>query len=59
VTVGGVPGLVKYAGAVPSTVAGLTQINVELGAGTPSGAQPVVAIIGSVSSQANVTAVIR
>ncbi len=51
VTIGGVPGVVKYAGAAPGSVAGLTQINVEVPAGAASGlALPVVIKIGNYSS---------
>ncbi|HEY1497382.1 MAG TPA: IPT/TIG domain-containing protein, partial [Candidatus Solibacter sp.] len=51
VTVGGVNAVVKFAGASPGSVTGLTQINVEVPAGAaPSLALPVVIKIGDFSS---------
>ena len=56
VTIGGVNALVTYAGAVPGSVAGLTQINVEVPQGVaPGNGIPVVVKIGSASSTAAVT----
>ncbi len=49
VTVGGVPATVQFAG-IPSGVAGVTQINFTVPAKAPSGPQPVVVTVGTVSS---------
>ncbi|HVW85071.1 MAG TPA: hypothetical protein VHB50_10345 [Bryobacteraceae bacterium] len=52
VTVGGLPAVVNYAGAAPTLVAGLMQLNVQIPSGVvPSTAVPVVVQIGGVSSQ--------
>jgi uncharacterized protein (TIGR03437 family) len=56
VTIGGVTAVVKYAGAAPASVAGLTQINVEVPAGVQSGrGLPVVIKIGNSSSSGAAT----
>jgi uncharacterized protein (TIGR03437 family) len=57
VTIGGVDAAagIAYAGAVPTLVAGIFQINVTVPAGVASGSQPVVVQVGSFSSQANLT----
>lgn len=60
VTIGGVNAAVKYAGAVPASVAGLTQINVEVPAGlTPSNAWPVIVKIGDFTSTAGATVAVK
>jgi uncharacterized protein (TIGR03437 family) len=60
VTIGGVNAAVKYAGAVPGTVAGLTQINVEVPAGlTPAIALPVIVKIGDFTSTGSVTVAVK
>jgi uncharacterized protein (TIGR03437 family) len=60
VTIGGVDAPVQYAGAVPGTVAGLTQINVKVPASlTPSLALPVVVKIGDISSSNGVTVAVK
>jgi uncharacterized protein (TIGR03437 family) len=56
VTVGGLPAVVSYAGAAPTSVAGLTQVNVQIPTGTPVGAAvPVTVQVNGVSAQAGVT----
>jgi uncharacterized protein (TIGR03437 family) len=56
VTIGGVNAAVKYAGAVPGAIAGLTQINAEVPAGlAPTSGAPVIVKIGEWSSTPNVT----
>jgi uncharacterized protein (TIGR03437 family) len=57
VTIGGVdatPGI-TYAGAAPTLVAGVFQIDVTVPMNVPAGAVPVVVSIGSASSQAGLT----
>ncbi len=58
-TVGGKPATVQFAGAVPGLVDGVDQLNIQLAADTPSGAQPVVITVGGVSSPAGVTLVVQ
>ena len=60
VTIDGVNAAVKYAGAAPSLVAGVTQINVEVPAGvTPGRALPVIVKIGENSSTGSVTVAVK
>ena len=60
VTIGGVNASVKYAGAAPGAVAGLTQINVEVPAGvTPALALPVIVKIGDFTSTGSVTVAVK
>jgi uncharacterized protein (TIGR03437 family) len=60
VTIGGVNASVKYAGAAPSAVAGVTQINVEVPAGlTPALALPVIVKIGDFTSTGSVTVAVK
>jgi uncharacterized protein (TIGR03437 family) len=60
VTIGGVNADVQYAGGVPGTIAGLTQINVKVpDALTPSLALPVVLKIGDFSSTNGVTVAVK
>jgi len=60
VTIGGVNAAVKYAGAAPGAVAGLTQINVEVPATvTPGIALPVVVTSGRFSSTGAVTVAVK
>jgi uncharacterized protein (TIGR03437 family) len=55
VFVGGVEAQVLYAGTSPGQVGALTQFNIQLGAGTPSGQQPVTLVVGGASSGAGAT----
>jgi uncharacterized protein (TIGR03437 family) len=60
VTIGGVNAAVKYAGAAPGAVAGLTQINVEVPAAlTPALALPVVVKIGNFFSTGSATVAVK
>jgi len=60
VTIGGVDAPVQYAGAVPGTIAGLTQINVKVPATlTPALALPVIVKIGNFSSTNGVTVAVK
>lgn len=59
VSVGGVPATVQYAGSAPGLVAGVLQVNVQLGPGTPSGAQPVVLNVDDVPSQDGLTVFVQ
>jgi uncharacterized protein (TIGR03437 family) len=60
VTIGGLNATVFYSGAVPGSIAGLTQINAYLPAGLSThGAVPVVVSIGNVPSQPGVTVAVQ
>jgi uncharacterized protein (TIGR03437 family) len=59
VTVGGAAAKVVYAGAIPTLVAGISQINAQIDPSTPSGLQNVVVNIRGSSSQANVTVAVK
>jgi uncharacterized protein (TIGR03437 family) len=60
VTIGGVNAVVKYAGAAPGAVAGLTQINVEVPAGISSAlALPVIVRIGDFTSTSSMTVAVK
>ena len=60
VTIGGVNATVQYAGAAPTLVAGLTQINVEVPATvTPGLALPVIVKIGENTSTGSVTVSVK
>ena len=60
VSIGGLNAAVKYAGAAPGAVAGLTQINVEVPAGlSPAIALPVIVKIGDFSSTGSVTVAVK
>ena len=51
-TINGVPAVIDYIGGVPTSVAGLFQMNVEIPTGVPAGTSiPVVVTIGGVVSQ--------
>ncbi len=53
VTVGGIPAVVQYAGAAPSEVAGVMQVNVQIPAGVqPGGYVPVVLQVGNAATTA-------
>jgi uncharacterized protein (TIGR03437 family) len=59
VTIGGLPATIQYAGAVPTLMPGLMQINAVLDPGVQAGAAvPVVVQIGNNSTQSNVTMVV-
>jgi uncharacterized protein (TIGR03437 family) len=54
-TIGDQPATVTFAGAAPSLVDGIGQLNIKVEDDTPSGAQPLVITIGGVSSPATAT----
>lgn len=56
VTIGGRPAIVNYAGATPTSVAGLTQVNAQIPLGTPAVAGvPVTVQVNGVPAQSGVT----
>ncbi|HKD09961.1 MAG TPA: IPT/TIG domain-containing protein [Bryobacteraceae bacterium] len=58
VTIGGLPAAVAYAGAAPTLVAGVMQVNVQIPSGVPSSnSVPVVVNVGGVASPAVTIAV--
>ena len=59
VTIGGRTADVLYAGAAPSLVAGLFQINVKIPEDVPAGNQEVIVTVGSAGSQAGLTVAVR
>jgi uncharacterized protein (TIGR03437 family) len=60
VQIGGLPATIQYAGAVPTLMPGLMQINAVLDLGVQSGdAVPVVVQIGKKSTQSTVTMVVQ
>ena len=54
VTVGNQPATVSFAGAAPTLVDGVDQINIQLSPATPSGPQPVVITMNGASSPSSV-----
>ena len=55
-TVGGQSAVVGYAGAAPTSVAGLMQVNVQIPAGVAAGSTvPVQVLVGGISAQTGVT----
>lgn len=58
-TVGGVAAKVTYSGGSPGSVAGLSQVNVAIPSGAPSGAAEVVLTIGGAASRAGVTVAVE
>jgi len=59
VTIGGQQAEILYAGAAPSMIAGVMQINVKVPAGSATGSVPVQVSVGGVESPATVTMVVR
>jgi uncharacterized protein (TIGR03437 family) len=59
VTIGGIAADVLYAGAAPTFVAGVMQMNVRVPAGLASGPQPVQLTVGNASSQQLITVAVR
>ena len=59
VTIGGRTADVVYAGAAPSLVAGLFQMNVKIPEDVPSGNLDVVVTVGSARSQTGLTVAVR
>lgn len=58
-TIGGIGAKVNYSGGSPGSVAGLSQVNVTIPAGAPSGADEVVLTIDGVASRAGVTVAVE
>ena len=59
VTVGGQPANVTFAGAAPTFVDGLNQLNIQLSGSTPAGVQPVIITVGNVSSPSTATIAVQ
>ncbi len=60
VTVGGQTAVVNYAGATPTSVAGLTQVNVQIPSGVAAGsAVPIAVTVGTVTAQSGVTIAVQ
>lgn len=59
VTIGGQKAVVSYAGATPTAVAGLTQVNVQIPAGVTGAAVPVALTVGGVAAQSGVTIAVQ
>jgi uncharacterized protein (TIGR03437 family) len=59
VDVGGIAAEVLYAGAAPTQVAGVLQVNVRIPAGVPSGDVPVRVLVGTAASQPGITVAIQ
>jgi uncharacterized protein (TIGR03437 family) len=59
VTIGGKPAEVLYAGAAPTTPAGLMQINARIPADTPSGDAAVDVMVGDTHSQPGITVAVK
>jgi trimeric autotransporter adhesin len=59
VSIGGINVTPEYAGAAPTLVAGVIQVNVKIPGSVPSGAVPVVLTVGNVSSQAGLTVAVQ
>lgn len=55
ILIGGQPATYSYAGGIDGVVQGIMQLNVQIPAGAPSGADPVVITIGNNSTQSGVT----
>jgi len=58
-TVGGVPGLVTFAGSAPGFVGGVNQMNILLSPTTPSGNQPLAITIGGQTSSNTATIAVK
>ncbi len=59
VTIGGQKAVVSYAGAAPTAVAGLTQVNVQIPTGVTGTAVPVALTVGGVAAQSGVTIAVQ
>jgi len=59
VNIGGLAAEVLYAGAAPTLVAGVMQVNVRIPANAPSGDVPVDVAVGSAHSQPGVTVAVK
>jgi uncharacterized protein (TIGR03437 family) len=59
VLVGGVDALVLYAGPAPGLIAGLTQINLRIPTGAPSGLASLLVLAGDNASQPGVSLAVQ
>lgn len=59
VAIGGLPADILYAGAVPSQVAGVLQVNVRIPAAVTTGMQPVVLTVGTTASAQSLTVAVQ
>jgi len=59
VTIGGIDAEIQYAGAAPTLVAGVLQVNAHIPAGVPSGNVPAVITMGDTSSQTTITVAVK
>ena len=57
--VGGVQADVTYAGTSPGQIGALTQFNIELSPGTPSGQQPIKLVVNGVESKQKATIAVK
>jgi uncharacterized protein (TIGR03437 family) len=55
VAIGGASATIKYAGASPGSVAGVTQVNAVVPSGLPAGNASVIVQVGNAASQGGVT----
>jgi uncharacterized protein (TIGR03437 family) len=58
-TIGGINAELLYAGAAPTLVAGVLQVNARIPAGVPSGNVPVVITVGNTTSQSTITLAVK
>lgn len=58
-TIGGINADILYAGAAPTLVAGVLQVNVRIPSGVPSGNVPVVIMVGNTTSQPTITVAVK
>jgi uncharacterized protein (TIGR03437 family) len=58
-TIGGINADILYAGAAPTLVAGVLQVNARIPPGVPSGNVPVVIAVGNTTSQGTITVAVK
>ena len=59
VFIGGVEQIVEYAGTAPGMLEAVTQINIQIVPGTPSGPQPVLIVVGAEESPTTTTVTVE
>jgi uncharacterized protein (TIGR03437 family) len=59
VNIGGLPAEVLYAGAAPSLVAGVLQVNARIPTGVPTGDASVEVMVGTAKSQSGITVAVK
>jgi uncharacterized protein (TIGR03437 family) len=59
ILMGGMNAKVLYAGPAPGEIAGLTQINIQVPSGLPSGLIPLLVTSGEAASQPGVTLAVK